>query len=156
MSQRFEITTQNRVQEESFATDILIVCDRCGKDAVLVGLRGTTPQISFVEEASCAHCGRVWQVKPPTRSSSDDGSLPRYQWLKLWLSTDFRGHRLWAYNEQHLCWLESFIGAEIREDKLAGGSSALHAILPRWMTSSKNRDDVIAALAKLRKKLPAR
>ena len=74
--------------------------------------------------------------------------------MPLWLTTNHRANRLWALNEDHLNWLESFIAAEIREDKV-GGSSALHATLPRWMTAAKNRKDVTKAVARLRRKLDA-
>jgi ribosomal protein L37E len=156
MPTRFVTAIHNRVQEESFARDILIVCDRCGRDAVVIGLEGLPPDIKFVPKASCARCGRVWEVQPKTKSKSADRPPFRFEWLPLWLSTDFRGNRLWAYNDRHLRWLESFIGADIREDKLDGGSSALHAILPRWMTSTKNRTGIMTALRRLREKLPTR
>jgi hypothetical protein len=77
-----------------------------------------------------------------------------YGSLALWLATSYRDNNLWALNESHLTWLEDFIGAEMREDKL-GGSSALHATLPRWMTASKNQKDVMKVLARLRQRLEA-
>jgi len=141
---RFQTTDKNIARLELFEKEgVLIQCDSCNKCATVhrIEILDTVPTTRLAR-ASCPHCGKAW-------------SLPYgYDSLPLWLTTSYRGNRLWALNESHLKWLEGFIGAEIREDKV-GGSSALHAILPRWMTASKNRKDVMRALARLRQRLEA-
>ena len=139
---RTQTTIYNVSHLESFERDILIVCKYCGEQAMvreIITLQ-TTPS-RRVAKACCSSCGKTWNL------SYERETLP------LWLVADYRGHRLWAFNERHLSWLEEFIRAELREDKRAHGSSALHAVLPRWMTSSKNRSGVTKALRRLRLRL---
>lgn len=139
---RFQTTDKSIARLELFEQQgVFIECRKCGKCATIhkIETLNTIPA-TRTATASCQHCGSTWH-------------LPYvYNALPLWLATSYRTQTLWALNESHLKWLEEFIGAEVREDKV-GGSSALHAILPRWMTASKNRKDVVKALARLRKKL---
>jgi len=141
---RFQTTDQNIARLESLEQQgVLIKCSSCRKCATIhrIETANTIPTTRFAT-ASCQHCGKTWR-------------LPyEYTSLPLWLATGYRGKSLWALNESHLKWLEEFVGAEVREDKV-GGSSALHAILPRWMTASKNRKDVMKGLARLRERLEA-
>jgi len=64
---------------------------------------------------------------------------------------------LWAYSERHLAFLEDFVGAQLRErvrdEKYGWSNSALASRLPAWMTSAKNRDEVLKCLARLRERL---
>lgn len=138
---RFQTTSQNQARLEVFEREGVLITCGCGKCARITRIETiNTVPTRRQAQASCSHCGRIWEL-PYSYSS-----------LPLWLSTDYRGHRLWALNEPHLKWLEAFVGADVREDKF-GGSSALHSILPRWMTASKNRKDVMKSLAHLRLKL---
>jgi hypothetical protein len=141
---RFQTTSQNQARLELFEKEgVLIHCDNCSKCATVhrIEILDTVPATRLAR-ASCRHCGKTWGLPYAY------GSLP------LWLVTSYRVNRLWALNESHLKWLEAFIGAEMRED-MFGGSSALHAVLPRWMTAAKNRKDVMKALARLRRRLEA-
>lgn len=141
---RFQTTDKNIARLEQFEQQgVLIECGSCGKCTTIHRIE-TVDTIPTTRAAtgSCRHCGKTWR-------------LPyAYTSLRLWLTTTYRGKNLWALNEPHLKWLEEFIGAEVREHKV-GGSSALHAILPRWMTASKNRTDVMKGLARLRQRLQA-
>ena len=139
---RFQTTDKNVARLELFEQQgVLIKCASCRKCATIHRIVDTIPT-TRTATASCQHCGKTWR-------------LPyAYTSLPLWLANGYRGKSLWALNEPHLKWLEGFIEAEVREDKL-GGSSALHAILPLWMTASKNRRDVMKGLARLRQRLEA-
>lgn len=139
---RFQTTAKNIARLELFEEQgVLIECGNCGECATITRIETlNTLPTTRLASASCPHCGKAWHL-PYSYSS-----------LPLWLATSYRGNRLWALNESHLAWLEAFISADVREDKV-GGSSALHAILPRWMTAAKNRKDVVKALAHLRLRL---
>jgi hypothetical protein len=141
---RFQTTDKSIAQLKLFERQgVLIECGKCSKCATIhrIETLNTIPT-TRAATASCQHCGSIWH-------------LPYvYSDLPLWLATSYRNQTLWALNEFHLKWLEEFIGAEVREDNV-GGSSALHAVLPRWMTASKNRKDVMRVLARLRQKLEA-
>jgi hypothetical protein len=140
---RFQTTKKNIARLELFEQQgVLIECASCGKCATIhrIEILDTIPT-TRTATASCAQCGKTWR-------------LPyAYTSLQLWLVTTYRNRKLWALNESHLKWLEEFIEAELRED--IGGSSALHTVLPSWMTAAKNRKDVMKSLARLRQRLEA-
>jgi hypothetical protein len=63
---------------------------------------------------------------------------------------------LWILNRPHLEFMERFIGADLREERMEERSSRrLSSALPRWMLAAKNRKDVMRYLGKLREKLEA-
>ncbi len=75
----------------------------------------------------------------------------------VWLSTSCGRETLWAYNEEHLDYLESYVSATLRERAPASPESAtrvrnasLASRLPSWLTAAKNREKVLAAIGKLR------
>ena len=69
--------------------------------------------------------------------------------VPLWLRAECcGGHLLWANNEVHLDYLESYVGASLRERP--AGPARLAWYLPSWMKRAKNRDEVLRSLARLR------
>lgn len=74
--------------------------------------------------------------------------------LALWLRLECCGGRLlWANNAVHLDYLDSYIGATMRE-RPPDTSSQLYWRLPGWMKDRKHRDEVLRGLARLRERLP--
>lgn len=72
--------------------------------------------------------------------------------VPLWLRVECcGGHLLWANNEAHLDYLESYIGTTLRERPV--GPSGLSWYLPAWMKHAKHRAEVTRALARLRESL---
>jgi hypothetical protein len=61
---------------------------------------------------------------------------------------------LWANNEAHLDYLESYIGAALRERRWER-PYALSRYLPSWMKHAEHREEVLRALARLRASLHA-
>ncbi|GAA3831878.1 hypothetical protein GCM10022206_82770 [Streptomyces chiangmaiensis] len=68
----------------------------------------------------------------------------------LWLQTRCVGQILWAYNEEHVNELSSYVGAQLRERGAARPTMAMFARLPQWMKRSGNRSEVLAGLETLR------
>jgi len=106
--------------------------------------------------------GRTWR-DPDTRAITTWPET-RPQVHPLWLRASCcGGELLWAANEEHLTYLESYIGASLRERPEAVISpmgrrwvgKGLSWQLPDWMKSAKHREEVVAVLAKLRATLPA-
>lgn len=61
---------------------------------------------------------------------------------------------LWILNRPHLDFMEQFIAADLREERMPERSSRrLSSALPRWIISGKNRHNVVRCLKKLREKL---
>ena len=123
--------------------EVLVVCPRCETMAHVRG-EGLGPR-----RLTCTGCGL-------TRESSGTRTLwgePVDPWfeLPLWLRAQVRGHVLWAFNQRHVAELRAYVAARHREHGTGTTRSTL-ARLPRWMTSAKNRDDVLAALDDLARK----
>ena len=72
------------------------------------------------------------------------------------LQTACCGEILWAHNLQHLAYLESYVSATHRDrkpdyrDGCRNGTMASR--LPGWMTSAKNRTEVLRCIQRLRDK----
>lgn len=72
--------------------------------------------------------------------------------LPLYLQVECVGHVLWAYNAEHLDWLESLVAASLRELSPRQPRSLAHA-LPKWMLLARNRDAVVQGIGRLRARL---
>ncbi len=139
----------------SFADRFLVVCPRCDKCAEIsrIGKNGH----STIARLVCPNCGyskdremNGWRVGGP-----EDW----YFQLPLWLQRSCAGNVLWAYNLDHLAYIESYVAADHRQrnpDSTAVIRNATMASrLPRWMIDAKNRHDVMQAIKALREKAAA-
>lgn len=71
---------------------------------------------------------------------------------KLYLRIQACGHELWAFNTEHLSYLEGYISSKNRRQK-PNVNQSVASRMPDWMKSSQNRVQIINALKKLRTKL---
>lgn len=79
-----------------------------------------------------------------------------YFHIPLWLQTPCCGEVLWAYNEEHLAFLEAFVAAKQRtsvRDEYGWSNRSLMNRLPLWVKQAKNCDEVLRGLGRLREKL---
>jgi len=150
--------TQKRMQVREHLTldrfmppqqPILVACDKCGKCATLrkFTFPRTKKAIEHRGECVCLHCGHQWSIRV---------DVAFFTAGPLWLKTTVHQNVLWVLNREHLDFLEQFIEADLREERMPERSTRrLSSALPPWMLAAKNRDDVVRALKKLRKKLEA-
>lgn len=165
MSDRFR---HGDVRIEDFGAEFLVVCPKCSQRAHVLN-RGAKaqPQISL----TCVDCGhsQSWKCHRPGVIYS--ASLEHYEagtvcigaavdWyfhLPLWLQIPCCGETLWAYNAEHLQFLESYVGATLRgraRDQETGWSNqSLASRLPSWMKQAQHRALILRCLAKLKEKL---
>ena len=123
----------------SFVDRVLVSCPNCSQCATM-----TRADKRFI----CAHCGRTktgiyWDIIGP-----DSGTLG----LSLSLQTDCCGHKLWAFNAEHLRLLRDYVSADHRvhaRDEHGWSNRSLANRLPKWMTSAKNRANVLRAIDRL-------
>ena len=158
----------------SFMDEILLVCPRCAACAISRQLRhhGLPATATARQKAAsveppgwfaprrltCSSCGYVKEWATSTihrgwREGRDD-----YFELPLWLTTPCCGELLWAYNKAHLDYIQSLVGADLRERRPGprGWSNAsLAGRLPRWMKAAKNREQVLACLQDLQTRASA-
>lgn len=128
---------------------ILVTCERCGKCATLRKFTFHQDKIPTLRlgECSCLHCGHQW---------SAEAGYTFFSRGPLWLRIPCHKNMLWILNRPHLEFMEQFIGAGLREERMEEVSSRrLSSALPRWLLAAKNRNDVMGCLKKLRQKLEA-
>jgi DNA-directed RNA polymerase subunit RPC12/RpoP len=146
-----------------FARNILVECPNCAGKA-LVKVAETTqmaPAFSQVKLV-CSNCGHnktlenISKRQDPKQKQGKiliyGAPIDPYFHLPVWLQMEFSGEVLWAYNMDHLQFLAEHVGAKLRERSGANRNRSIASRLPRWMTSAGNREAVLQAIDKLKKK----
>lgn len=156
MQQRFRA---DQAILDAFADEVLVTCCQCGRQAVvrlhvLDETRSAGPFRADLEgRFSCVHCGRSERKTAFVRFIH--GPADSVFGYPVWLSTPCCGRTLWAYNARHLDALEAFVGARLRErrhDPESGWrNKAWVSRIPRWLTASTNREEVLRCIARLRR-----
>ena len=128
-------------------------CSRCGRELHWKSTRkaggpGHQPTLAV----RCPGCGTVNQRLANWSRTDSPAPGDAYFGLSLWLQTECCGRVLWAINEGHLLFLERYIAARLRE-RAPNRNKSLASRLPTWMKQAKNRDAVVACLARLRSSL---
>jgi len=132
----------------------LIVCPKCNKMAKVI-LTDKQPEIGYKAKAVCSSCGFsnektsterafYWQEEEPSDGYFD---------YRLWLKTSCCGNSLWAFNIRHLELLENYVTAELREnpkDENGYANASITSRLPKWIKFSKNREQVLSCIQKLK------
>ncbi|WP_211588739.1 hypothetical protein [Allorhizocola rhizosphaerae] len=148
-----------------FAGNALVVCPRCGQPARVFTADGSE---NFYQARQwrvvCRSCGfhrdktaRCLTIYTGRRGTVGDPVFG----LPLWLQkTCCGGNLLWAYNLDHLSFVESYIAATIRErsDAVRMGEGyrrrmSMVAKLPAWLKSARHRDEVLKTIQKLKRSL---
>lgn len=145
---------------DDFRREYLVRCPQCGAQAQVVPLAGETLAAPVARRLVCAHCGLTKDREAYAYPPQDRDAW--YDQLELWLQTPCCGETLWAYNADHLAFLEQYVAAPLRERTHPDGStlsrtgarnSTLASRLPAWIKRAKHRDDVLKGLGKLRRML---
>lgn len=100
-----------------------------------------------VIEVACP-CGAVSATKCTRASMVLGRSFDPYFRLPLWLQAEVQGHVLWAYNRDHLSFLEAFVRADNRA-LVPNWNASLVSRLPRWLKAATARQSVLRAIAKV-------
>lgn len=135
----------------AFAGETLVVCPRCERRAVV---REMAEQPAGARERNrliCPHCGYMATSGLPTSFRG------RREGLRLWLETPCCGHTLMARNAAHLEYLERYVRAELRErvpdPRWGWANQSIVSRLPRWISSARNRDEVLRCIERLKERL---
>jgi hypothetical protein len=165
--QRTKDTYEKQVYD--FIKDILVVCPSCGgqamvKSSELLIRNGNEHEI----KVTCTNCGynKKLEEKPssilfssssqtiPGRYLIVGGAIDPYFHIPLWLSTNCCDNILWAYNYDHLDFLKEHVEAKLRERNTQEmANKSLGSRLPKWMTSTKNRQAVLKVIGQLKQKV---
>src|ERR1044071_5867412 len=124
---------------DAFADEILAVCPRCERRAVVRRMAEHPAGSPESNRLVCAHCGYTAEAAHLTYFRG-----PGREGLRLWLETACCGETLWAWNAAHLDYLERYVRAELRERvpdaRWGWANQSVVSRLPRWISSAKNRD----------------
>jgi hypothetical protein len=146
-----------------FIKEIYVHCPECQQKA-----RVTSEGLNaFKARATCTHCGynKEWSVE--SRSNPKSFYTPHaieqesivlgapvdcYFRLPLWYAAECCGEELFAYNTDHLVFLQSYVGDKLREREAGPegwSNGSLQNRLPGWMLASRNREVVLKKISEL-------
>lgn len=150
----------------SFITNILVVCPSCSNQALVRTTGKLTEDNEHEIKLVCSGCGmnKYYAEKPAvkftltgsnkvykTRHYVMGSNVDPYFHLPLWIQKEMPDGILWAYNYEHLDFLKNHISAELRERDITNiQNKSIGSRLPKWMTSKKNRQSVLAVIEKLK------
>jgi len=136
-----------------FIKDILVVCPQCTKNAIV-----KCDEINFQEldkgvKIICTFCGfnkRLTEKSSSVLSTTFEGKyfvigapVDPFFYLALWLKENVGGEQIWAYNYEHLEFIENFVDSKLRErNGQEPLNKSLGSRLPKWITSKSNREPV--------------
>ncbi|HUE73699.1 MAG TPA: hypothetical protein VMP01_22665 [Pirellulaceae bacterium] len=141
------------------ADEVLVECPRCGKCASHKPITCESARRDWFapRRLVCPHCAltrdwneagihRCWRESPPR----DD-----YFNEVLWIRGACGSNEIWAYNWRHLELIEKYVAAKlrqhVRDSQFGWANKSFVNRLPRWITSAKNRDDVLATIARMKR-----
>ena len=107
----------NRSQDENlllsnFYQEVAVVCPTCAKKAMAkVNFETKTVRLF------CLECGCNKETSTTVKNSTIEMRANQYFQATLWLQATFKNEIFWAYNNNHLEYLERYISATIREHK---------------------------------------
>lgn len=150
---------------ESFGYEFLVICPNCSKQSKVISLGEYQPYYTGVTKRfRCLYCGLTKDIVPKKNCFNQaiisygnswregfiniGGAFDCHFGYPLYLQIPCCGHTLWAYNLEHLDYLEKYVEAELREHHPYYLS--VESRLPIWMKTAKNRDAVLKAITKLK------
>lgn len=150
-----------KITVHAFADRILVACPSCGACARVFSVGDPARCACYGPwRLSCLACGYVRERAGRTVAFGGGGDPVRdpYFGLPLWLQVGCcGGRRLWAYNAEHLDFLEAFVAARLRERADLPPVRWSHrmtmvARLPAWLKSAKHRREILTRIARLRER----
>ena len=107
-------------------------------------------------KVKCDECGDVCEYEATlSRHSMNHGLMcDNIFGLPLWLQQEFRSDLFWAFNYEHLHLLEQYVRAKLREKGIhnkGSKNSLMFSRLPTFITSAKNREEILKLMDELRR-----
>jgi hypothetical protein len=142
----------------SYLDEILVSCPKCAAAGHVLpsGVARGHPKIpAFAPRRFyCSACNHRAESRGGVVTFGTDGRDP-YLRLPLRLQARTRHGVLYAYGRAHLDWIEAFVAAPLRERRVESGSANRSVVsrLPLWVKAAKNREDVLRAIGRMRRRL---
>lgn len=142
---------KTRFQDENkklaaFYREVWVVCPGCEKKAI-----ASADHASKTARLICTHCGHNQLCNTGDASSNWIMAAHNFFDAELFLKADFNDSYFFAYNREHLIYLENYIAAGLREHRNRTGFTFLEK-LPKFYHEAGNRKPLLALIAKLKKK----
>ena len=144
--------TNNRFQDENlllsnFYNEVIVECGVCTKKAVAI-----LNQQNNTARMFCNNCGYN-KEHSMLLNETTKLHMPAHTFFKaqLWLTMAFKNDFFYAYNYNHLNYLERYISATLREHKDRSHFTLLEK-LPKFYHEGKNRSELLKIIAKLKSK----
>ncbi|KIA83644.1 hypothetical protein OA84_09160 [Kaistella solincola] len=133
-----------------FQDHVDVVCPGCGKKAA-----ATADHEKKEARLYCLHCGfsKIATTTTEVLGIRGDLKIPAHEYFgaKLWFAAPFKNEEFFAFNLEHLDYLEAYISATLREHKDRSHFTLLEK-LPRFYHEAKNREALLRLIAKLKAK----
>jgi predicted RNA-binding Zn-ribbon protein involved in translation (DUF1610 family) len=142
---------------QSFQDKVLVRCPQCDSFAIVRCLNPENVSRFAPRRFSCKACGsyKDWAESGISRTWKNEPPVDDYFHYPLWLQAPCCGQTLWAYNLEHLDFIEAFVSAGLREsqcdENYHWSNRSLFSRLPRWIQSAKNRESILKVIKKIRK-----
>jgi len=141
------------------AEEVLVTCPRCGNCATHKPNEAAKDNRDWFapRRLICTHCTLVrdWAERSIYRNWRETPARDDYFNEILWLRGDCGSNEIWAYNWRHLDLVEKYVAAthrqHVRDSETGWANSSFVNRLPRWITSAKNREDVLRAINRIRR-----
>ncbi len=143
---------------DDFSREILVVCPKCESCAFIKPINSEDMNLFAARRLICPKCAyfREWNEKTFRRCSRDNPATDGFFGEVLWLQTACENELLWAYNLNHLTFIENYVRAKLRERRRRLDSgwlpTGLSNRLPKWIGAAHNRETVLKAVQKLKEK----
>lgn len=123
---------------------------RCGKCGAAIHRRFDACNGHDTTEIRCEGCKKVNECEIHWTRRLEPGTDPVFG-CPLLLRSDFRGRVLWAWNLDHLSFLEDYVGSKLRE-RIPNQNTSLASRLPKWMKEAKNRESLLREFSAMRER----
>ena len=147
------------------AQGILVECPQCGGCAVHrpIAAHANRRDWFLPRRLVCPECAlvREWRERRLSMRWYEIPARDDYFGELLWLRGKFGAKELWAYNWAHLDLIERHVAATHRI-RARGGRAPPYprtfdcrtflSRLPKWILAAKNRDQVLATIARIRER----
>lgn len=131
-----------------------IACENCNSifDLETKDLSRTVKKAN----CKCPECNHQNQIEVEfalyeTGGMYNQDAKDQYFGLDFWYKATFKNNCFWAYNLEHLNEIEEYVSAEVRKRHLGEYQSMIEK-LPKWISSKKNRVDLLNTITKLKGK----
>lgn len=129
-----------------FGHIIIVKCPKCGKP---INYKNFPDNSAIVATMSCLKCGYIRNGYEINIHKNPYAVF--FQDYENYLTASCCGEELWAYNLEHLDFLENYVGATIRS-RVPNFNKSLASRLPQWLKEAKNRKEILKIIARLKEK----